>query len=63
MTRRHVSYQWRLREIMATRGLFTTTHLAPLLAERGIDAVGLPDPPAGHRHPRTAVAARPRRAL
>jgi DNA-binding Xre family transcriptional regulator len=37
MTRRHVSYQWRLREIMATRGLFTTTHLAPLLAERGIE--------------------------
>jgi DNA-binding Xre family transcriptional regulator len=36
MTRRHVGYQWRLREIMASRGLFTTTHLAPLLAERGI---------------------------
>lgn len=36
MTRRHVSYQWRLREIMANRGLFSTTHLAPLLAERGI---------------------------
>lgn len=34
--RREVSYQWRLREIMARRGLFTTTHLAPLLAERGI---------------------------
>ena len=33
MNRRHVSYQWKLREIMATRGLFTTTHLAPLLAE------------------------------
>ncbi|MDQ4119610.1 MAG: helix-turn-helix transcriptional regulator [Actinomycetota bacterium] len=36
MTRRQVSYEWRLREIMATRGLFTTTHLAPLLAERDI---------------------------
>ena len=36
VTRRQVSYQWRLREIMASRGLFTTTHLAPLLAERGI---------------------------
>ena len=34
---RRVSYQWKLREIMATRGLFTTTHLAPLLAERGIE--------------------------
>ena len=37
MNRHHVGYQWKLREIMATRGLFTTTHLAPLLAERGID--------------------------
>jgi len=37
MNRHHVGYQWKLREIMATRGLFTTTHLAPLLAERGIE--------------------------
>lgn len=36
MTRRQVSYQWRLREIMTNHGLFGTTHLAPLLAERGI---------------------------
>lgn len=36
MTRR-VGYQWRLRELMASRGLFTTTHLTPLLAERGIE--------------------------
>lgn len=35
--RRQVRYQWRLREVMATRGLFSTTDLAPLLAERGID--------------------------
>jgi DNA-binding Xre family transcriptional regulator len=34
--RREVSYQWRLREVMATRGLFATTELVPLLAERGI---------------------------
>jgi DNA-binding Xre family transcriptional regulator len=34
--RRRVAYQWRLREVMATRGLFTTTELVPLLAERGI---------------------------
>ncbi len=34
--RRQVSYQWRLREVMATRGLFTTSDLVPLLAERGI---------------------------
>jgi DNA-binding Xre family transcriptional regulator len=34
--RRRVAYQWRLREVMATRGLFATTELVPLLAERGI---------------------------
>lgn len=35
--RRQVSYQWKLRELMALRGLFTTTQLSPLLAERGIE--------------------------
>jgi len=35
--KRHVSYQWRLREVMATRGIFTATDLSPLLSERGID--------------------------
>jgi hypothetical protein len=35
--RREVGYRWRLRELMATRGLFNTTPLAPLLAERGIE--------------------------
>jgi len=34
---RRVSYQWRLREVMATRGIFTASELAPLLAQRGID--------------------------
>jgi DNA-binding Xre family transcriptional regulator len=34
--RRQVSYRWRLRELMAERGLFTTVELVPLLAERGI---------------------------
>ncbi len=34
--RRDVGYDWKLRELMATRGLFTTTQLGPLLAERGI---------------------------
>jgi DNA-binding Xre family transcriptional regulator len=33
---RTVGYRWRLREVMATRGLFATTQLTPLLAERGI---------------------------
>lgn len=31
-----LDYRWRLREVMATRGLFSTTDLSPLLAERGI---------------------------
>jgi DNA-binding Xre family transcriptional regulator len=34
--RRQVSYRWRLRELMAERGLFTTVELVPLLTERGI---------------------------
>lgn len=34
--KRHASYQWHLREVMAARGLFSTTDLAPRLAERGI---------------------------
>jgi DNA-binding Xre family transcriptional regulator len=34
--KRHVSYQWRLRETMAAHGLFTASDLVPLLAERGI---------------------------
>lgn len=31
-----LDYTWKLREVMATRGLFQTTHLRPKLAERGI---------------------------
>src|SRR4051812_29272063 len=31
-----MSYQWRLRERMAANGLWKTTELVPLLAERGI---------------------------
>lgn len=34
--RRKVSYQWRLREVMAAHKLYATTELVPLLAERGI---------------------------
>ncbi|TMZ36234.1 XRE family transcriptional regulator, partial [Klebsiella pneumoniae] len=33
---RTVGYRWHLRELMARRGMFNTTDLAPLLAERGI---------------------------
>jgi DNA-binding Xre family transcriptional regulator len=38
MTRqkRKVSYQWRLREVMAAHQMYATTELVPLLAERGI---------------------------
>jgi DNA-binding Xre family transcriptional regulator len=31
-----LAYRWRLREIMAARGMYMTTDLSPLLAERGI---------------------------
>ncbi|WP_424862731.1 helix-turn-helix domain-containing protein [Streptomyces sp. MMS24-I29] len=35
--KRQVSYQWRLREVMATCGIFTASDLSPLLAKRGIE--------------------------
>jgi DNA-binding Xre family transcriptional regulator len=31
-----VGYRWHLRRLMAQRGLFATTDLVPLLAERGV---------------------------
>lgn len=38
MTRqkRKVSYDWRLREVMAEHKMYATTELVPLLAERGV---------------------------
>ena len=33
--RRNVGYRWHLRQVMAARGMFATTELVPLLAERG----------------------------
>ncbi|MFE2322785.1 helix-turn-helix domain-containing protein [Streptomyces sp. NPDC059385] len=33
---RQISYQWRLRELIAARGMFTVTELTPHLTERGI---------------------------
>src|SRR6266542_4874453 len=32
-----MGYVWHLRQIMATRSMFKTTDLVPLLAERGIE--------------------------
>jgi len=32
-----MGYRWQLRQLMATRNMFATTDLIPLLAERGID--------------------------
>jgi DNA-binding Xre family transcriptional regulator len=32
-----LDYRWHLRDVMADRGMFSTTKLRPLLAERGID--------------------------
>ncbi len=37
MRRRRSSYSWRLREVMAAHGLWKTTELRPLLAERGVE--------------------------
>jgi DNA-binding Xre family transcriptional regulator len=34
--KRQVSYQWRLREVMAAHGMFTISDLVAPLAERGI---------------------------
>ena len=33
---RTVGYRWHLRAVMAARGMFATTELGPLLAERGV---------------------------
>jgi len=33
---RSVGYRWHLRAVMAARGMFATTELGPLLAERGV---------------------------
>jgi DNA-binding Xre family transcriptional regulator len=33
---RTVGYRWHLRAIMAAQGMFATTELGPLLAERGV---------------------------
>ena|SRR5579871_3090890 len=35
--KRHVGYRWRLREVMAAHGLWKTSELGPLLAERGVE--------------------------
>ncbi len=37
MKRRRVTYSWHLRQVMATHGLWQTTELAPLLAQRGVE--------------------------
>ena len=36
MTKRNIGYRWRLREVMAAHGMFSTTELIPPLADRGI---------------------------
>jgi DNA-binding Xre family transcriptional regulator len=35
--KRQVGYHWHLRRLMAERGMFATTDLVPLLAERGVN--------------------------
>lgn len=36
MTGRRMTMRWHLRQVMATRGIFQTSELVPLLAERGV---------------------------
>jgi DNA-binding Xre family transcriptional regulator len=36
VTKRNTGYRWRLREVMAAHGMFSTTELIPPLADRGI---------------------------
>jgi DNA-binding Xre family transcriptional regulator len=35
--RRRVAYTWHLRDVMADQGLWQTTELRPLLAQRGVE--------------------------
>jgi len=35
--KRKMGYRWHLRQLMATRDMFATSDLVPLLAERGIE--------------------------
>lgn len=37
MVKPTVGYRWHLRRLMAEQGLFQTTELVPLLAERGVE--------------------------
>ncbi len=37
MTRKVLGYRWQLRQVMAQHGLFSTTELMPLLAERDVN--------------------------
>ncbi|MFE3443513.1 helix-turn-helix domain-containing protein [Nocardia sp. NPDC059180] len=37
MTSRRVVMRWHLRQVMATRGIFQTSELVPLLADRGVN--------------------------
>lgn len=42
--KRQVSYQWRLREVMAAHGMFTISDLVPLPADRDIKLSAALDP-------------------
>ena len=37
MSASKLDYKWNLRELMAQRGMYQTTHLRPKLSERGIE--------------------------
>jgi hypothetical protein len=58
-----IAYRWLLRERMAERGMWKTTELIPLLAERGIELSATQVYRLVTSDPGTVVAAGARRAL
>ena len=56
-----IGYEWRLREVMASAGIFSTTKLIPLLQDRGYRLVKESGLPACHGKARTVEHARTRR--
>ena len=51
--------RWNLRKLMASREMFQTTDLVPLLAERGMPPVPGAGLPAGHPAPAAPVDGHP----
>ncbi len=48
-----VAYHWHLRKVMNEHGMYATTDLVPLLADRGVVMTSTPGLPDRHRPPRS----------